>query len=513
MMGNWKKKLSAYNWEKTAFYCVMALLCVLLVYHAQFGDVFSNYELGKVLVSGGILKWLYTIAVLAVVSVAAFCILKKNLRLEMQYLILAGVMGAFYLFALPYNSVPDEHAHFLRIYSVTEGYLLCDKAEVDGNEGVGGAIMDSNLPDYNVWTDYAGTMELAQMDTDKENGSWYSFPGAALYAPVSYTPQVIGMSVAKLFTDNVLLLIYAGRIGGYLFTLFAVYMGIKVLPFKKHILFLVALMPTFMQEAVSLASDSFTNAISILLLSYVLYLAAQKETVGKKEIIILSVLCICMTLCKIVYLPLIFSVFMIPAEKMGGKKRYFKIFGAVAGVAVIVNLLWLALASGYLMEFRPGVDSGQQVMFVLSNPVKFLDICYSTYLQQAEEFLHYMCGAYFQVPRVLIFVYLLLILAGSTLYSENSVKPTVKISRIALLLVLAVIALISASLYVQWTSVGANQIEGIQGRYFIPLIMLLPLVLPKIEYKKTLSGYHEYVLCFVAYTGCVVLQRIMINSL
>ena len=41
------------------------------------------------------------------------------------------------------------------------------------------------------------------------------------------------------------------------------------------------------------------------------------------------------------------------------------------------------------------------------------------------------------------------------------------------ILILGTIGLMFTSLYMQWTSVGAQVIDGIQGRYFIPLLYLL----------------------------------------
>ena len=47
--------------------------------------------------------------------------------------------------------------------------------------------------------------------------------------------------------------------------------------------------------------------------------------------------------------------------------------------------------------------------------------------------------------------------------------------------VLIIIALTFTSLYVQWTPLRKASIDGIQGRYFIPLLFPIALILPKIK--------------------------------
>ena len=45
------------------------------------------------------------------------------------------------------------------------------------------------------------------------------------------------------------------------------------------------------------------------------------------------------------------------------------------------------------------------------------------------------------------------------------------------LVTIAVIGLIFTSLYVQWTTVGKESISGVQGRYFLPILPLVMLLI------------------------------------
>lgn len=83
------------------------------------------------------------------------------------------------------------------------------------------------------------------------------------------------------------------------------------------------------------------------------------------------------------------------------------------------------------------------------------------------------------INAVILFIYILLIIIIS-LYDEDNRKEDV-ILKYFMITVVAIIALLTfTSIYVQWTAVGATVVSGIQGRYFISLLVpFLLFVRPK----------------------------------
>ena len=79
------------------------------------------------------------------------------------------------------------------------------------------------------------------------------------------------------------------------------------------------------------------------------------------------------------------------------------------------------------------------------------------------------------------------------LFSDKSSKELSNIKRLIIFLIgIMITGLISTAIYIQCTaqfySVKNPTIEGIQGRYFIPVILLLPLII-NIKKKKISSKY------------------------
>ena len=87
--------------------------------------------------------------------------------------------------------------------------------------------------------------------------------------------------------------------------------------------------------------------------------------------------------------------------------------------------------------------------------------------------------------------YALLAIYTFTAITDESLKNKLKNYQVVwiTLVVLAVIGLVFTSLYVQWTTVGKESIAGVQGRYFLPILPLIMLLLGsvlkiKTDYKK-----------------------------
>ena len=73
---------------------------------------------------------------------------------------------------------------------------------------------------------------------------------------------------------------------------------------------------------------------------------------------------------------------------------------------------------------------------------------------------------------------------------DNDIKGKLKKYQIfwISITILAIIGLIFTSLYVQWTYVGNNSILGVQGRYFLPI---LPLIMLLIASKIKIKSLYE----------------------
>ena len=419
-------------------------------------------------------------------------------KIENKYLFLVILLGLLFMIGLPINAVPDEGAHVYRAYEISEGHLT---SHIYKNKIVGRKLPKSfdKILSVKKYKDIFKALDV----TSKTKRVETLFDTSALYSFVCYIPQVLGIVISRIFTQSVMIQLYFGRLFNFIIFTLLMYFSIKVIPTKKNVLFLIGLLPITIQEAISLSPDALTIASSIALISYVLHLREEKEKLlTKKQYINLAILCIIISQCKIVYVPLVLLLFILPNKKFKTKKHKYLSLLAITAVVIVLNLFWLNIASAYL-EVSKGGKSSQQVMFILHNIFKYILICMNTINETINVCLYQLFGkhlAWFNiiVPDIYIILNIIFFAILSISDTEDKKFNIDKITRyIMIFLFISVVGLVLTSLYVQWTPYKEEVIGGIQGRYFIPIIMLVPFIIfnKKLKINKIID--YKYINLFI----------------
>jgi len=464
---NWKYLLASLFILVVVIFSVNWIVCQRQDYGSL--DVLSFYK--KVMI--------FSVIVWILFSVGAWFFFKKNLRIEFIFLFFYVLFGIGYLTVYPFSTIPDEEAHFVRIYGITEGHLLAEVNE----EGIGGAYVADNILDG--WNYKETRLDDIKSWSDRKVGdseTFYEAANTALYSPLSYLPQTIGLGIGKILSDNVVFMLYMTRIVSWLVVGILLFLAIRLIPFGKGILMFISLLPVNMQECASFAADGWTYGVVTFFVAYVLYLRySLDKPMNKRQYVLLYILLILLASCKIVYVPLCLLAFFIPMNRFGGKKNYIK-NAIIAGTTVIIFTVgWLVISSSYLIEFNEGVDSGAQVQYILHNIPDYFKIIANTIMARADEYIKNLLGwrlGHLIVETNGVMVYTTLF-ALIFVVAKEKIRVTDKyydLFRYGLLLICGIVALIIfTSLYVQWTPVALDSIKGVQGRYFIPLLLVFLL--------------------------------------
>lgn len=456
--------------------------------------------------------------ILGVYIVSSIIYYKKGMKIENIFLMVAPLTCIFFLVTMPTFKNHDEYYHWLKAYEVSQGTLMTPQ-----EDGVQGSMMSEGVSKVfpTDWTklDYQMMKELLDVKLNEDNKGILNPETAAVYSFVQYIPQATGIALARLVTDNVYLITYGGRIVNMIFALLVLYFAIKLMPFGKKLLLIPAMIPIAIEGFTSLSPDAMTISVAFFYIAYILHLAfGEKEQIGIKEKAILLISSIVIALCKIVYIPLVGLILIIPKEKFKnqGNKNKILNFCVIAGIAVMINLIWLAISSRYLSTFREG-DSKIQVLLALQNPILYIQNVLYTFNLNGSNYLLSLFGAdlgwgeliklYSIVPYAFLGIYLF------TAITDNELKDKFKRYQIVWisLVVLAIVGLIFTSLYVQWTTVGQTSIAGIQGRYFLPILPLVMLLLGSVVKVKSLYN-EEKVTKFVG-ISILVLQIFTISQI
>lgn len=432
----------------------------------------------KILIVGSIIIYIYI----------NYLINKKKISYEKFYIYcILYILPLTFIF--PAFTIPDEPHHFYRAYANSQ--IVDEKFEFKGLDNpitkIPNNIECLNYTSVQIADKILDINDIKNCAKEGKNNSIYNTAAGA--KPLfGYIPQAIGIKIIDLFTNSPLYIFYFGRMFTAITSLVIIYFAIKITPKYKSIFIVVATMMMFIQQMISFSYDSILNAASLLLVAYEIKLMCNKEKIKLRDLIIPLIFYSIIINIKPVYIPIGIIMFFIPKEKFHKNKYIYIItfFIMTLSIIKITDLLVSAGTQNGIMENLITTDASKQLTYIINHPIHIIKVIYKTMEAKLMFYLSSLIGQFgwlkFKINDAYIIAYFLLILY-ITLGEKNILN---KKSRIILFLsiMLSIVGIFGA-MYLLWTDYKALIVDGVQGRYFIPL--LIPLILcfiPKIEKYK-----------------------------
>jgi uncharacterized membrane protein len=412
--------------------------------------------------------------------------------------VLGLVLGVCYIILTPPFQVPDEINHFYRAYQVSQG----DWRAVKKTDRLGGELPKA-LRDYtSQWEQLIGKPDIktsadailksASIKTNDQVKAWYDFPNTAIYSPLNYLPQATGIRLSRLFSDSVMVTYYGSRLITLIFWLLVIRMVLILIPGKKFLSGAILLLPMSLYINSSLSADIMINAMSALLVAWVLHIRHVRRPLSMIQMILIIFIAALIPLLKIVYLPLLLLLALIPSGLFSSKPRYalFIIMVFAVGLTTAfsslaeVDRLYIPYAdyakdAGWV-HLAEGADKTAQTELVLKKPVQTARVVIRSIVHGFPMYSKGLIGTFgwleFELPLVLVILsYLfLLVIAGMDQPLRMLVSTRITLVMTSFLVTLLLIL----SQYIIWTPVGGEIVRNLQGRYFIPLMLPLFLIIP-----------------------------------
>lgn len=430
-------------------------------------------------------NYVYILLIYLTCSLLVFTFLtytyKHCLKVEYIFLGVAFIIGLI-SFIGPKPGLHDETSHFARAYYISSGDLWGNKSIL--------------VPED---TTYIYGRVCVNKDTSTNLVPATVNP-ATVYPPTTYFPQVVGILVAKILHLNTYFMVYFARFGQLLFYLAMMFFAIRISPSNKTILLTVGLFPQVIKHAsYPLGGDSTIISLTFLLCAFILYANSNLEyKISKNEKILLVIGSIFLSLLKISYLPLLGFLFLIPARCFNStKEKHILIFSTLAGAALL-NLVWLLHSFSFLSKgaSNGNASSKEQLAFILSNPIEYFIIFLRTIKIFMYDWVHFgvlgfkLFGYLYPFQTQLMFASIFVMIIP---YKKPSSWIFTPIQWLWIgLVILATVGLIATSLYLQWTALRYFAIDGIQGRYFLPMYFFALCFLRRIVPLVKFNGLEKY---------------------
>lgn len=456
----------------------------------------------------------------------------QNIHPSKIFLTAALIWGIFMAFYVPPFQVPDEPAHFFRAYQISEFHF---SPEIKDNR-LGGELPISLLKFHTCFfgndidkgkkIDFETLKKCLNIPLDENQKLHLVFPNTALYSPVPYIPQSIGIFLGRLIGLPPLILLYLGRLFNLFFWIGFVYQSIKIIPFKKWLFPVLALLPMSIHIAASVSADAFLNGLSFLLISFILKLAFDENNLPTlKNILAVIIGGILIALSKNIYFVIVFLFAIIPLKKFKSKKDFALKLLLVTGVTAFAALISYLLVDSILGKISPiehlygthppfpQINPDKQIELILSDIkrfIKILLISYHAFYQMAvKSYIGYLgwMEVIFSNKYYLLSVFVILMTAFLPA-QNNQFTLSVKQRIIFLAISGLIIFLFSFTMYCSWCEPGAELIENFQGRYFIPVA---PLILLSIHSNRLVfikKFYRPVVLLFILISFMVTFEAI-----
>lgn len=417
-----------------------------------------------------------------------------------------------FVILLPPLSGFDESAHFLRAYEISEGHVIPTAVGRDVAYGtfprqlhadLERTVVDLISPGRNrvEFLSHLGDAPASGPRTRTRIGA------IAGYSPLPYLPAALAIRFGRVANASTVLLVYLARLANL-----AAYVAIATLailraPRAKTLLSVAALLPTALVAATNVSADGVTYALVLLVVAMVLDRWESRDVWQRHDVALLLVVTCALGLSKPPYALAAVLIFAC----LRYVRRIQRVLLAIAALfpSVIMvewgQLMRRPLATqdivGFIDQrdrFHPylNVDSGRQLRdHVIGAPLEYLGVLVGTFQRFGLGWLRDAPGqlkiATSTTGGVAVFAWVALVGAavvsgaspgasgGDANTSETETTTSHRnLLRFMLVAVATVVALATfTGAYLSWNAVGSPLIYAYQGRYLLPVCVLLAATL------------------------------------
>ena len=392
-----------------------------------------------------------------------------------RWLLVALALGLVYATISPPGRVPDEAGHFWHSNGIARGHF---------------APEHRRQPDF-VQLPVGMKTFFWVLGGEKDSLTWKQYRLARTvphepyslvptptypthYTPVAYVPPVIAAVIARILGLYPFTEFYLGRAINLIAALALFYAAMRVAPRHANVFLAVALLPMALFEMASWSPDAWTLGLGVLFTAFML----EPPEPTPRNIAAVAITALLLSLSKPAYFLLALLALFRPTPRRIG-------IAAIAATAVGIPIAmsyasyaWYNAWKGY------PIDPGEQLRCILAAPMRFASLLTRDLTGNGRRYIAEMIGRLGWINVFLpwaITAMEVTLLAAVGLTAAPSLDWKRRVTSVVI--VIGTVVGIVTSQYLTWTVICSDRIDGVQGRYFLPLLpvalMLFSLPAPR----------------------------------
>lgn len=460
-----KEQLSA---KKVATFIVESILAIF------FGTAIEY--LGSVANSTAFI-WHKAIFWSAVLCCSAICfrIIKSGEKYKLIFVAVAITGSSLMSVFLPAAPVTwDEQIHYARTVQLSQGTTAY--------------LSEAESAVYNLYI--SDSYSLAERKEEREyfeslhqNGvySESKISVVSFLSSIAYFPQCVGMWVGQILCFPFWGEYIMGRLVSAMTFILIVYLAMLQLKSASLILAVIALFPTVIFQASTYTYDAWVIAMLAFSCSYFVgALQKPQEKITTREINLMLVSMILGCSAKAIYGLLALVFILMPRSKFesSSEHRKYCIKVCITTAFILLTFIVPIVFSGGLGvgDVRGGsdVNAQEQFVFVMKHPIQYAVILFNFLkgylaLENSGGYISFMAYAGGGIAHVLLMVLFVVVTLTDRSKADESYN-TVFIKAGSALIIFTVICAIASALYISFTPLMSQTINGCQARYLLPLL-------------------------------------------
>lgn len=467
----------------------------------------------------------------------------KNLNLKNFPLVFGIIFFILlsFIWLIPPLQSPDEISHLQRAYYVSNGALF-----LKNNQGRLGDEVDINLLKYiqeyeNIPFHIFNRVENKKVEASKrlkwsDAGKVFNDDAnTKYYLPSSYLPQALGLKTGRELNLSIHDTYYLARIFNIVAISLALTIGFLMVP-PRPLVYALLLLPMSIFLMASSSPDGLSIALSVTAISLFIY-NSSNTGLRKSNFLILAILLVIIVGIKFFMLP----VFLLLIYKNISWKNFL----AIIFLVLIIVIIALFFSDVFFMQsdnrllHRP--SNLMTFKYYIFHPREVFSIFHNTFMVYGKSRFIYQSFVgnlgWMDTPLVKeayrCFTFLLISLLILTLPIPSTKQILIRVKKILISnpfkfthgvgLVLFTISLSSALivpmlLLISWSTFPAEEIHGIQGRYFLIPALFLAYSIPweiKTGESCSLNKYRMFfswaIVIAIGATSCFYLTSALLN--